>query len=925
MIENILETHLAISLPVQTVEQKGSRKRKVRPIVDLGELSSETVMLLPTDFQPGSRPVGGGGGRTPVPFNGRKDGEETICNAPRVLADIVTKKGQAGVDVLVTPTEENVVVVMEDNPINVHHVDKYGEILRSAHGHPFANYFEVPIQDCEEVKKSRSSWKPCSAEYISALSYSDATWHTVPVEVCEALYESKKWKKRDTIGENLPVGPLVLESAPCCLYCNAKKFMYETPSFCCCGGQVVIAANQFPDELCRLYLSEEEDAKHFRQYSRMYNNLFAFSSIRGKTESKTYKGIYVFKMHGQVYHCVPDLLPHDGSPKFLQLYFYDGQHEVQNRVNCFPEVREDIICVLMKITEMNPYARFFRSLREIEIDENTQIVLSQNTILDQRVYNAPVSDEVAIVWPDGASSSQISTPHIIVHGKSAQTHRICHYYGCYDPLQYPLLFPFGECGWTQNLKKRNVGGKNHTKQVPDPINSCAVHTLQNFLDEEESRTVKHKTRANKYISPREYYAYILQMRSTNMLLRSGRCFQQFVVDIVTGGETNASKIGHLVVLPPSFIRCPRDLKRRYLNAMELVQRYGKPDLFITMTCNENWPEIKCELQPGEKAQDRPDIVARIFRAKLLALKKQTKKERIFGEVAAMIYVVKFQKRGLPHAHFLIILKRDFKIRGPSEYDKFVCAEIPSFDNPRLRKFVLTHMMHGPCGKLNPKCPCMKMDGKKLVCKNGYPKYYNLETANNKDGYPIYRRRQTGEKVKVRRAELDNQRVSPCEGIWRIFGFDLYEIFPPVMSLPAHLPNMQSIAVRPFENLSWVVRDPKRARTPLTEYFAMNATIDGGVNLLYNDFSKHYTWNSSVKEWKDRKNALTVVGRISFVLPSEGERYYLRLLLLNVQNSNSFTDLCTVDNYVCATFQETAKRLGLLENDDAASICLTEAA
>ncbi|XP_021732611.1 uncharacterized protein LOC110699399 [Chenopodium quinoa] len=647
------------------------------------------------------------------------------------------------------------------------------------------------------------------------------------------------------MGENLPVSPLVLESVPSCLYCNAKKFMYETPGFCCCSGQVVIAANQFPDELCRLYLSEEEDAKHFKQYSRMYNNLFAYSSIRGKTESTTYKGIYVFKMHGQVYHSVPDLLPDDGSPKFLQLYFYDGQHEVQNRVNCFPEVREDIIRLLMKITELNPYARFFRSLREIEIDENTQVVLSQNTVLDQRVYNVPVSDEVAVVWPDAGPSSQITTPHIIVHEKSAQTLRICHYYGCYDPLQYPLLFPFGECGWTQNLQKRNVGGKNRIKLVPDPINSCAVHTVQNFLDEEESRTVKHRTRADRYISPREYYAYKFQIRLTNMLLRSGRSFQQFVVDMyvkiensrldylrnnqdiiradlyqgildsLTDGETDASKIGHLVVLPPSFIGCPRDLKRRYLNAMALVQRYGKLDLFKTVTCNANWPEIKCELQPGEKAQDRPDIVTRIFRAKLLTLKKQIKKERIFGEVVAMIYVVEFQKRGLPHAHLLIILKHDFKIRGPSKYDKFVCAEIPSSDNPRLRKVVLTHMMHGPCGRLNPKCPCMKMDGKKMVCKSGYPKDYNSETANNKDGYPVYRRRQTGDKVKVRRAKLDNRWVSPCEGIWRIFGFDLYEIFPPVMPLLVHLPNMQSITVRPYENLTRVVRDPRCARTPLT--------------------------------------------------------------------------------------------------------------
>lgn len=42
----------------------------------------------------------------------------------------------------------------------------------------------------------------------------------------------------------------------------------------------------------------------------------------------------------------------------------------------------------MEITQRNPYARFFRSLKEIEISENTQIVINKNTVPDQRVYNA---------------------------------------------------------------------------------------------------------------------------------------------------------------------------------------------------------------------------------------------------------------------------------------------------------------------------------------------------------------------------------------------------------------------------------------------------------------------------------------------------------------------------------------------------------
>ncbi|XP_021759200.1 uncharacterized protein LOC110724112 [Chenopodium quinoa] len=97
---------------------------------------------------------------------------------------------------------------------------------------------------------------------------------------------------------------------------------------------------------------------------------------------------------------------------------------------------------------------------------------------------------------------------------------------------------------------------------------------------------------------------------------------QGILDSLHSGETVASDVGRRVILPPTFIGGPRDKKRRYLNAMALVQRYRKPDLFVTITCNANWPGIKVELLLGETAQDRPDLVARIFRAKLLVLKKE---------------------------------------------------------------------------------------------------------------------------------------------------------------------------------------------------------------------------------------------------------------------------------------------------------------
>ena len=55
---------------------------------------------------------------------------------------------------------------------------------------------------------------------------------------------------------------------------------------------------------------------------------------------------------------------------------------------------------------------------------------------------------------------------------------------------------------------------------------------------------------------------------------------------------------------------------RFMDAMTLVARFGKPEFFVTMTCNPYWDEIVKQLLPGQMPQDRLDILARVYRAKL---------------------------------------------------------------------------------------------------------------------------------------------------------------------------------------------------------------------------------------------------------------------------------------------------------------------
>jgi hypothetical protein len=73
---------------------------------------------------------------------------------------------------------------------------------------------------------------------------------------------------------------------------------------------------------------------------------------------------------------------------------------------------------------------------------------------------------------------------------------------------------------------------------------------------------------------------------------------QGLVDSYRTGVEEANEVGKRTVLSPTFIGGPRDMRRQYMDAMALVRKYGKPKIFLTMTCNPNWDEIKNELYPG---------------------------------------------------------------------------------------------------------------------------------------------------------------------------------------------------------------------------------------------------------------------------------------------------------------------------------------
>ncbi|GJT17209.1 helicase-like protein [Tanacetum coccineum] len=570
---------------------------------------------------------------------------------------------------------------------------------------------------------------------------------------------------------------------------------------------------------------EEPSIQKTKEYNKSY---YQCRKEQNNSQDDLYDFVYngLPKEHSLL---IDQLVPRDGEPRYLQLYFYDAESEFEHRLK-WPNLDREIVTILSRVLAPNPYVQTFRSLGNLGPLDKYRVELTASVKVDQRLYNRPTTSEVAGIWVEGNENITTYKRSIVVYGRSEYPTHIQPYFASYDPLSYPMFFPNGEAGWHSRIPREGVD-------------------IRELVDDDD--------------------------------------------DVAEDEE---------------------------------IQDAGKPDIFLTMTCNPNWPEIVENLYEGQTAQDRPDLVTRVFRAKLEYLKQQLFTNHILGVVSSHIYVIKFQKWGLPHAHFLLIMTSADKLANPDHYDKVVCAEIPDPNkHPELHQLVLKHMIHGPCGQLNTQCPCMEGEPKK--CRWNYPRLFQETTQQGDDSYPLYRRRDNDIEINLRNSVLDNRwvvpynpkllmmfnchinvevcssiksvkyvfkyvykshdkqvanvdkdgeqvineikrfqdarYVSPPESMWLIYGFPLSNIHPSVMSLQVHLPNNQFVTFKE----------------------------DAARQYLYKDIPKHYTWNKSTRKWNRQKQG-KMRGIMVSANPANGERFYLRVLLQHVKGPTGFDYLYT---------------------------------
>ncbi|KAL4153586.1 hypothetical protein QTP88_001419 [Uroleucon formosanum] len=473
---------------------------------------------------------------------------------------------------------------------------------------------------------------------------------------------------------------------------------------CCSNGKIkLVEICSPPEPLNSLLTGDHPKHGEFKRNISRYNNAFQMTSFKCR---KIVEGDFMptFKVQDQVYHLAGSLLPNRSDEyKFLQIYFIaDPETQVTTRCNIDSRKLLDrsLIRSLQDMLHLhNIYIQSFKTAIEsvpLNVpDYNIVIHASRVPTGEHRgCYNAPSTSEVAVM----ISGQQFNKQDIVLCSRDDNLKKISEIHRSYVSLQYPLMLCRDEDGYSIDIHQIDP----HTGVPLQKTVSCMNY----------------------------YYALNSNEPST--------------------------EIGKLVILPSSFTGGPRYLQKTQ-DVMTYVKNYGKPDLFITVTCNPNWEEIKTNLHPNAQPQDRYDIVNRVFHLKIQKLLTFINKANIFGEPRCFMYTVEWQKRDLPHIHLLLWLKNKIT---PDQIDNVISAELPNKeDDPLLFNSVVRHMIHGPCGVLNTNSPCMT-EGR---CSKKFTKLFQSHTSTGDDGYLKYRRlspEEGGQIAIIRNNDIDNRWIVP---------------------------------------------------------------------------------------------------------------------------------------------------------------------
>ena len=512
----------------------------------------------------------------------------------------------------------------------------------------------------------------------------------------------------DTLG-NMPTA---VRKCPHCgimiIGCHTRKPFAERDEWCCGRGfrQHLLWPPLPPD------IVEDYD---FSKYARVINSLLSVAVIHGpRKEGLSYRTLSyqapVMTLNGQVY---ARLMRNANHCWFIHDADYD----------------KTLLSLLKSADETSVLERFTRLLQQnnclhrnyansVSMDASSRV----SVLLDEETRMCSVYvDDGNVTLPPARSMYVLGSAEVIDELDPA-----------WEVLAYPTIHWTGDTTFAWSPDTVSAGGRRLT-----------------ILDYARS-VILMQPKFWKYGRLAEQWILDMWARNEQQNVRAWTSPQ-----IQDKLRSQAEAHGRLhvagkIYLPSSVPGCHAYQRRFFHDALHLSRVRGSSHLFVTVTCNPNWPEVRDLL--GTEIFDlhhasHQAILARVFvykRKQLLArLKEQDYLFPGHCGIDWIVYSTEWQKGDLPHAHIAVRLKIDTTRQSMNTQlehlrlmDQVVSAQLPDPNAPHYHQVVAFMQHPSECKSCLREKP--KGSGKK-ACRFYFPKPVCPESRIDSRGFPVYRR------------------------------------------------------------------------------------------------------------------------------------------------------------------------------------------
>jgi len=197
-------------------------------------------------------------------------------------------------------------------------------------------------------------------------------------------------------------------------------------------------------------------SREFHNNIQQYNAAFAMTSVGVKINNLVTRqsGPYCFKIQEELYHLTGALFSYgDHPPTYAQIYILDTAEQLYvrrlNNRNLDPVVMDDLQTMLLdNHLYISHYCHAYELIREKPVEEQEEITIRLHINLqqDQRTYNLPTAEEIAVIILKEGIHHAIDNRDIVLRARGGQLEHISQNSPSYAALHYVLLFPKRENG-----------------------------------------------------------------------------------------------------------------------------------------------------------------------------------------------------------------------------------------------------------------------------------------------------------------------------------------------------------------------------------------------------------------------------------------------------------------------------------------------